>query len=1121
NDCRLAVVEYEEQMQKIVQENQMIKKEQMTTKELLRRCQLDLQAREETLNQNHKRMQQLQSHCEQLTAENVAIRTTNEQLQSEIENLSKAKEEIAALKHSINALKGTVTAKTAEAKAFQAYGSSAREHLQTQGILLQQHAAFETRTFQVTSVAMSSISGFRQLVDEAKDIFVNWKSEMLYMFDLLSKKLHQSAEYVQMAFAEHKLLRHALTSSSDLHIHLHDQVWQVHRNALMVCQIINEADSAVQRRLTANYLTGELMYRPEKGEEEILHLQFDHIFSNRAKEWSSGESILPTIKSVLHGYNACIITFQGQPDIERSVPDPAAPALSRLVGQNATAIIFEHLFEQCKALYGFATTHCSLSYLGVYSEIVHDLLAVDAAPVSESIVSNNPTIVLDTRNAQEAGIAVEEGTINFEKICSRCPTMEYLTHKIITICVTVAHNFDGTVMKSKLQLVELASGIDSTIETTWQDTERIRATISAENSLHAFTSCLSEIRLQDASFVRYHGSKLTLLLQDCINLHAKALIISTIRTNIDERSIRNLHMLQLIREALHPPPEIANEELSLDMFLNRAPDVYRYQIRWQPAPRSALQPIVTSWETELEAMKLRNKIILETSEEPKLSLESPGEATKTIKKSMGVADVVVAGGARMLGLSFLQKGGTFIMNILTLRRLPVHLSGVSLSLELVLSTTFVVREGLRLASLREENLSEAISVRKLLNTAWICAGIGLLCTILAAFYMAPRLYSTSADDYTEFQYTLALFCFSAAIEYVTEPLYILANASLNFPLRVKAQGWGFFVKAIVQVVLVVVFDMGMLAFGYSQVAFALVHGLIYLSFYMNQIAGKDFPLNSAVELLPSPSVPINKPVVTLWWTLLLQSSLKYLLTEGDKLILSAFESYKTMGAYSVAFNIGSLAPRLLFLPIEDACKAMFIFVCFGSNYARTALFLLAGYDKAIGETPVVLQYYFIYVYFLALNGICESFVHAVGDKAALQRLNSYLIVCFVLTTLSAVGLLHYAELGIRGIVIANCINMSLRIAYCLHYMADYFDFTMIAMYKSTLPPFPVSIAFGVAAVLTFLSESRFQGPLFKLHILHISFGGILFVLVLLIIWRKDSAFVQSIVRLRQSKDKTN
>ncbi|RHY29675.1 hypothetical protein DYB32_004962 [Aphanomyces invadans] len=205
-----------------------------------------------------------------------------------------------------------------------------------------------------------------------------------------------------------------------------------------------------------------------------------------------------------------------------------------------TAAVLHELFRQCTDLVGFATIQCSLSYLGIYSEHVYDLLAIvdDSAATSHAVhggftdaccaptaTSNNhqPMVVLDVRNDRDALIAVEEGQRNLDRLLRRFPTMEHLTHLLLTVCVTVdpAFSSDGTSqpIKSKLQL---ASG-DGGLECTWQDTERIRATISAENSLNALTTCLGDIRSPntdprgDSVAMRYHASKLTLLLQDCLH----------------------------------------------------------------------------------------------------------------------------------------------------------------------------------------------------------------------------------------------------------------------------------------------------------------------------------------------------------------------------------------------------------------------------------------------------------------------------------------------------------------------------------------------------------------------------------------------------------------------------
>ncbi|KAF0692528.1 Aste57867_16397 [Aphanomyces stellatus] len=534
---------------------------------------------------------------------------------------------------------------------------------------------------------------------------------------------------------------------------------------------------------------------------------------------------------------------------------------------------------------------------------------------------------------------------------------------------------------------------------------------------------------------------------------------------------------------------------------------------------------------------------------------------------MSVVDKVVSGGGRLLALSFLQRGGTFIMNMLVLRHLPTHVSGAGFSLELVLSTTFIIREGLRLASLRETGLvahdnaksssTVPTALRQLINTSWICTALGLLCTIAAALFMAPRLYPIDAVDFPTFELSMWLYCLSAAIEFFTEPFYILAHTSLLFQLRVQAQGWGFFAKAVVQAVAVLVFNQGMLAFGLSQVAYAVVHGLVYLRYFVvEQRSSPSFPLADFAPHVPS---GLSPTLMHFWQTLTFQSILKYLLTEGDRLVLSAFETPQQQGEYATAFNIGSLAPRLVFLPIEDASKAMFakllasndagasttsssthdakrlfelslkfmslcglVFVFFGTNYTRTLLYLLAGYAKTLDQIPVVLSCYCVCVYFLALNGICEAFVYAVGNEAALQRLNKFLILFFVVTSASAIVLMHVCGLGSVGIVLANCVNMACRITYCLHYIHAYFvesssSSSWLGLVRTSLPHPAVLSMMAVSWVVTFFSEQHFRGPSLVLHAMHVGVGGVLFLATAALLWRFERQFLRDILNVRRTK----
>ncbi|KAF0692669.1 Aste57867_16268 [Aphanomyces stellatus] len=630
SQARLAVVEADQQRQVLQDALDDLQDTHDTTLDQLRRSQEEAQSQYTHWMQSQTKLQEAVTACNQLQDDVAVLRSTNETLRKDNERMVVVQDEVAALKRTINGLKGTVTAKTAEAKAFQAYGSSAREHLQTQGLQLQKHTQFQTQFVQVGAVALAALRGLKHVVIESKDMVVAWQSETLHCFALLQTKLATTTQFVHMAHIEHKLLRHAMLDAKEATVHLHEQLWKIRRNALMVCQVINtqETDPAGEapRRATANYDSGELLYRQTDDDDDddatttaseattttlTMRAQLDTIFSNRGREWTNGESVSPAIQSVLDGYNACVVAFEGQPDIETN----------RRARSSATTLVLHDLFEQIQSLVGFCTVQCSLSYLGIYSEHVYDLLSVDRSEVQSTDAfcmhaatggaNQNPMIVLDIRNADEADIALDEGLKNFDKLTQEFPTMHRLTHRILTVCVTTHHLFDNVHTNSKLQIVELCAG-DSGRECTWQDTERIRATISAENSLNAFTTCLSEIRVQDPSFVRYHCSKLTLLLQDCLNVNvsdAKLLLLCTIKTD-HAHGLRLIQMLQLFRAALHPATVAHDTPLSLDLFLNRFPDCHRFHVTWQAPQRPRL---FLPWEDELQAMKDRNALVAQES----------------------------------------------------------------------------------------------------------------------------------------------------------------------------------------------------------------------------------------------------------------------------------------------------------------------------------------------------------------------------------------------------------------------------------------------------------------------------------------------------------------------------
>lgn len=495
-----------------------------------------------------------------------------------------------------------------------------------------------------------------------------------------------------------------------------------------------------------------------------------------------------------------------------------------------------------------------------------------------------------------------------------------------------------------------------------------------------------------------------------------------------------------------------------------------------------------------------------------------------------MAPSVVAKALRGGSYLFLQRVLTFALNSFVLRKLQLSITGaVTVRLELALASVFFLRDGFRLAFLRVPSLdmddndcaqqttattsnpakanamvSEGY-VQQLVNVAWLSTALSWLVALGIILVGASTAGSSDSKDdgLQDYALVLTMYCVAAMVEALAEPMYVLAHCSVLVSWQVSAQGAGFLVRAFMQYACIFVFDLGLLAYGFAEIAYASTLFLVFAGFFWRRIYNKQdtakrFALTSMLDLLPRAPSSLGKDadedkgaskrwfqpqLLVLLVPLSLQSGVKYLLTEGDKWVLSLFASFQNMGVYGIVFHLGSLVPRIVFLPIEEATKTIFskmatdpmvtskptttpdasepktvaqdgfhlvlmllklmnliglVFVCFGVNYAYTLVLLLYGVEKARLGVAESLAVYCVYVHFLGLNGICEAFVHAVGSPAQLMRLNKLMAGFFLLYAASAALFMSVLALGTPGIILANCVNMGCRILYCLSFMATYF-----------------------------------------------------------------------------------
>lgn len=216
----------------------------------------------------------------------------------------------------------------------------------------------------------------------------------------------------------------------------------------------------------------------------------------------------------------------------------------------------------------------------------------------------------------------------------------------------------------------------------------------------------------------------------------------------------------------------------------------------------------------------------------------------------------------------------------------------------------------------------------------------------------------------------------------------------------------------------------------------------------------------------------------------MQSTLKYILTQSDALLIATLASLADQGAYALASNYGGLIARMVFQPIEESGRNLFAKLCaqpasseapkatkptntkagqkeesprdnsnltqartilttilhlygilsllalsLGPHLAPLLLRLVAGQKWAATGASNVLATYCYYIPLLALNGIIEAFVSAVATNAELYAQGLWMGFFSVGFAGAAWLFLRIWRLGALGLVWANCVNMGLRIIW--------------------------------------------------------------------------------------------
>lgn len=467
--------------------------------------------------------------------------------------------------------------------------------------------------------------------------------------------------------------------------------------------------------------------------------------------------------------------------------------------------------------------------------------------------------------------------------------------------------------------------------------------------------------------------------------------------------------------------------------------------------------------------------------------------------------------------AIISKVLNFSSNIIITRVIGNQILGTgSLRLNdlLFLAPQVLAFEGLRRAAYRSTSEKQS-----LINVSWLAVPVAFIFTLFFATWMfmyPPPTHVRLISYHKSILYTI----FAIVIAAITEPVFIVAQSELRIKLRANIEIISVFGKCLSMLYLAIYSNQHLEAFAISNLVYTIIACGCYWGYFLGVVGHAPLPKRAAV-------IDKNmKSTVAVFWR---QSLQKWLLENGEKVVLAFMGNAEQQGVYVVVERLGSIVVRLLLQPVEEMTlttlgklrdkrrRTLFrnwfllvtfvglTFACYAPAYVHLLLRLL--YGNAIANktsAPFALAWYCIYVLFMAINGMLEAFIQGTASLDDITQYNRWMLVFTLIYMCSVIYLLPL--FGAAGLIMANIIKMTCRISVCITYYLHE-PFTSLLPHKRVL-----ALCF-VSFILTQLSSKYTYNHDLWFICMHICIGIACWTMTACVVWRYHATQLKRIDKI--------